>query len=289
MPLSFVLEFQRKISKTVFFAMVMCVAVAGICSTAKAETVYSFGVVPQFEPRKLASIWLPVLEKLEKKTGLKFKMVGSPRIPDFELSFTNNEFDFAYMNPYHAMLAASGGGYVPLVKDANRKLFGVLVVRKDDAIKDVSELKPGTEIAFPSPNALGASLLMRADLGKKFGLEFTPVYVQTHSSVYLQVVLGKMRAGGGVMGSLKGQKPEIQKHLRVLYETRRMSPHPVMAHSRVPADHRERVRQAFIEIGQTDEGRKLLSGIPMNKVAPAAIEDYMSLADWGLEEYYVKQ
>jgi len=269
--------------------MAVCVAFTGVSSAAKAEAVYSFGVVPQFEPRKLAAIWLPVLDELEKKTGLKFKMVGSPRIPDFELSFTNGEFDFAYMNPYHAMLAASRGGYEPLIKDKDRQLFGILVVHKNDVIKDVSELKSGTEIAFPSPNALGASLLMRADLGKKFSLEFTPVYVQTHSSVYLQVALGKMRAGGGVMGSLKGQKPEIQQQLRVLYETRRMSPHPVMAHSRVPKEHRERVQQAFIEIGQTEAGRTLLSGIPMNKVGPASIEDYMSLADWGLEDYYVKQ
>lgn len=29
-----------------------------------AETVYKFGVVPQFEPRKLSAIWSPILTEL---------------------------------------------------------------------------------------------------------------------------------------------------------------------------------------------------------------------------------
>jgi len=78
-----------------------------------AETVYRFGVVPQFEPRKLANIWVPIIKELEKRTGLEFTMVGSPKIPDFEVSFLAGDFDFAYMNPYHAMLAGEKKGTSP--------------------------------------------------------------------------------------------------------------------------------------------------------------------------------
>ncbi len=70
-----------------------------------APKVYIFGVVPQFEARKLAGIWLPILRELEKRTGLRFRMAGSQEIPDFERAFMAEKFDFAYMNPYHAMLA----------------------------------------------------------------------------------------------------------------------------------------------------------------------------------------
>lgn len=158
------------------------------------QSSYTFGVVPQYEIHRLASIWLPILTELEKKTGLKFRLVGATNIPDFEDRFMNGNFDFAYMNPYHSRLAQKDQGYIALVRDGSKRLFGILVARKDSQIDAVEQLE-GKEIAFPAPNALGASLVMRADLDQLFGLTYTPIYVQTHSSVYLNVALGKEAAG----------------------------------------------------------------------------------------------
>jgi phosphonate transport system substrate-binding protein len=250
-----------------------------------AETTYNFGVVPQFEPRKLADIWVPILKELEVRTGLKFKMAGSPKIPDFEVSFLGGEFDFAYMNPYHAMLAGEKQGYVPLVRDGGRELFGILVVPKDSPIQDVKQLD-GHKVAFPAPNALGASLLMRADLESLHGVKVRPIYVQTHSSVYLNVILNKAAAGGGVASTLKRQKQERQDRLRILYKTRTMAPHPVTAHPRVPEEHMKAVQQALLDMAQTEKGQALLEKIPMKKAIPASLEDYRILKEWGLEGFY---
>ena len=84
---------------------------------------------------------------------------------------------------------------------------------------------------------------------------------------------------------IKGQKKEIQDNLRVLYKTRGMSPHPIMAHSRVSKAHKELVRKAFLEMGQTEEGKKKLAGIPINAVSTASKDDYLVLAEWGLEKF----
>jgi phosphonate transport system substrate-binding protein len=252
----------------------------------RAQTVYKFGVVPQFAPRKLASVWTPILNDLETRTGLTFKMVGSPKIPDFEMSFLAGAFDFAYMNPYHAMLASSKQGYVPINRDHGRKLFGVLVVKKDSPIQDIRALD-GESLSFPAPNALGASLLMRAELARNVGITMKPIYTQTHSSVYLNVIFGKTPAGGGVMGSLKRQGKEIQDGLRVLYKTREMVPHPVTAHPRVPVEHREKVRAAFLAMGRSVEGAAMLAKVPFKKIGPASPDEYSDLKTWGLEEFYV--
>jgi phosphonate transport system substrate-binding protein len=255
-------------------------------TTADAGTVYRFGVVPQFEPRKLFDIWQPILDELEQRTGLMFRMEGSPKIPDFELAFMTGAFDFAYMNPYHAMLAAEEQGYEPLVRDGGRSLRGVLVVRKDSPIREVTELE-GREVAFPAPNALGASLLTRADLASMYGVTVKPFYVQTHSSVYLHVHLGLAAAGGGVASTLARQAPEIRNDLRVLYRTRPMSPHPVTAHPRVPKEDRELVRRAFLDMGKTEAGAAILAKVPIAKVVAASVGDYVELRNWGLESFYV--
>jgi phosphonate transport system substrate-binding protein len=248
--------------------------------------IYRFGVVPQFEQRKLFRIWRPVLDELEQRTEFSFKLVGSPKIPVFEQQFEEGAYDFAYMNPYHLLMAHDCQGYLPLVRDGGRMLKGILVIAKENPIQSVQELA-GKRVAFPSPNALGASLLMRAELAKLHGVEVLPHYVQTHSSVYLHVALGQAAAGGGVASTLRSQKPEIRQKLRILYETRPMNPHPVSVHPRVPEADREKVQRALLEMAQTEKGATLLAKIPMRKAVAASLEDYTPMAAWGLEAFFV--
>ncbi|MEJ2455940.1 MAG: phosphate/phosphite/phosphonate ABC transporter substrate-binding protein [Candidatus Thiodiazotropha sp.] len=247
---------------------------------------YRFGVVPQFEQRKLFSIWRPILDELEHRTGLTFTLVGSQKIPVFEQEYINGAYDFAYMNPYHLLKAHDSQGYLPLIRDGSHMLKGILVVSKQSPIQSVQALS-GKRVAFPSPNALGASLLMRAELAKRFGVKVIPEYVQTHSSVYLHVALGLTEAGGGVDTTLLAQKPEIWQKLRILYQTRPIFPHPICVHPRVPEAHQKKVLRALLEIAQTDKGAALLTKIPMHKPVTAILDDYTSMSSWGLEEYYV--
>lgn len=253
---------------------------------ARAETAYTFGVVPQFEARELASIWMPIISELSRRTGLKLTMKGSPRIPEFENSFAAGEFDFAYMNPYHAVIAKRKQGYIPLIRDET-PLYGVLVVRKDSPYQSPRDLA-GKTVSFPSPNALGASLLMRAELDNMFHVKVVPLYAQTHTSAYLNTMLGVSEASGGVMGSFNQQKPDIRDGLRVIHETRRAPSHPVLAHPRVPEAHRKLVQQAFLDMAETPEGAALLAKVPMKKAVRANAAEYLELASWKLEKYYVK-
>lgn len=247
---------------------------------------YTIGVVPQFEQRKLFRIWQPIINELETRTGFSLHLVGSPKIPVFETKFLAGEYDFAYMNPYHVLKADKAQGYIPLVRDGARRLKGVLVVRKDSPVQKVTELD-GKILAFPSPNALGASLLMRADLKQVFGINYFPRYVQTHSSVYLNVALGQAEAGGGVLSTLNAQPESVKSKLRVLYETRSMAPHPLTAHPRVPEADREALKRAWLELAQTEQGKALLDQIPMQQAISASMDDYKPMQEWGLDAFYV--
>lgn len=254
-------------------------------TTARAET-FKVGIVPQFEPQLLAEIWMPILEELGQRTGHDFVMVGSPRISEFEQSFLEGEFDFAYMNPFHYLKAAEDQGYIPLVRDGDRQLFGVLVVDKDAPLDSVADLD-GQVIAFPSPNALGAALLMRSDLERVHDITYEARYVATHSSAYLNVALGEADAAGGVMATLKSLDPAIRDRLRVIYETTRLPPHPFVAHARVDVTVAETVRDALIEMAKTDRGGALLHRVPFLDVVPAVAEDYDVLRDLRLEDFWV--
>lgn len=245
---------------------------------------YAFGVVPQFEQRKLYAIWKPLVDALKKETGLSFRLVTTLKINDFEKEYMAEKFDFAYMNPYFIVRGVAPGTYLPLVRD-NKPHHGIVVVRKDGPVRAVGDLA-GKTVAFPSPNAIGATLMTRAELERKFGVLVVPLYVKSHSSVYLHVAKGLTPAGGGVLKTLQEQDAAIRDLLSVLYTTEVMPNLTVVANRRVPADVREKVRRAFLGLATTDEGRALLAKVPMTEVVATTLEDYLVIEKWGLEKYF---
>lgn len=254
---------------------------------AAAQTSYTFAVVPQFEQRKLFAIWKPIVDDLEKRSGLSLKLVATLTVPEYERGIARGAFDFVYANPYHILKVSTSQGYIPLVRDA-APLRGILVVRKDNPILDLEELH-GKTVAFPSPNALGASLLMRADLARIYQVTLNPLYVKTHSSVYLHVVNGLASAGGGVEKTLQEQDAAIRDALKVVYTTRDMPSHPIAAHPRVPKADREKMRTALLEMGAAKEGHEWLAKVPMQKITSASLDDYIAMRTWGLETLWVEE
>lgn len=245
---------------------------------------YTMGIVPQFDARRTYKIWRPILDELEKRTGLHFTIRGSATIPAFELEFNAGAFDFAYINPYHVLLSSKGEGYIPLVRDTGRALQGIIVVQKDSPIQSVKELA-GKTVAFPAPNSTGATLLTRSELLDQYQVKVVPRFVKTHSSVYLNVALGQAVAGGAVQKTLSQQKAEIKNALRVLYRTQGIAPHPFTAHPRVPKEVRKKVKAALLEMGQDENSKQLLSRVPIKTIGVATIKDYQPLANMGLERF----
>ncbi len=253
---------------------------------ATAQT-YTFAVVPQFEQRKLFAIWKPIVDELQKRTGISLELVATLTIKEFERELEKGTFDFVYTNPYHILKVSTSQGYIPLVRDA-APLRGILVVRKDSPIRSPAELD-GKTVAYPSPNAIGASLLMRADLARLYHAITLPLYVKTHSSVYLHVANGLAEAGGGVEKTLHEQDGAVRDSLRVLYTTRDMPSHPIAAHPRTPKAVQETLRRALQEMGSSAEGKALLAKVPMQQVVSASIEDYTAMRGWGLESLWVEE
>lgn len=274
-----------------FLVVVMLLVLHLMLPAAKADEVnpggYTVGVVPQFESRKIVEIWQPILDEVSASSGIELKLIQSPNIPEFEKQFSEGKFDFAYMNPYHLIVAHDEQKYLPILKDIERKLFGIIVVKKESPIQNIMELD-GKTLAFPAPNALGAALIPRAEFSKKYNIKVNEMYVKSHSSVYLNVLLGVADAGGGVQKTLSQEKAEVKDNLRILYKTQQVSPHPIAVHPRVPGNVREKVTEAFLQLGKTEQGSGLLAKVPFRKIGKATLDDYQPLRSMGLSEFYVR-
>ncbi|HBG05507.1 MAG TPA: phosphate ABC transporter [Geobacter sp.] len=278
---------MKKWSCAVLCCGISVVLLAGAAPSAYPAQSYTFGVVPQYDQRQLHAIWQPILGELQRRTGISFKLAGMPTIPAFERELAEGRYDFAYMNPYHLLKPSKSGSYIPLVRDGVN-LRGILVVRKESAIKSPSELN-GKSVAFPSPNALGASMMLRADLAREFKAKVAPLYVKTHDSVYLHVVKGLADAGGGVEKTLEEQEKPIRDALRVLYLSRDLPPHPVAAHPKVSGADAEKVRRAFLEMADDQAGQALLARIPMKKPVSTSMNDYLRMKKFDLGAFWVEE
>jgi phosphonate transport system substrate-binding protein len=271
------------VSGSLWLLALVVIGASRVCAATTAGGVeYSFAMTPQFEQRKLFVIWKPIADELEKRTGLRLKLMTTLTISEFERELATGALDFAYINAYHVMRQ----GYIPLVRDA-APLKGVLVVAKDSPINALADLN-GKLLAVPSPNAFGASLLVRAELERFHHVKMRLLNAKTHSSVYLHVIQGLVDAGGGVDKTLQEQTQAIRESLRILYVTRDAPSHPISAHPRVPPDVRDKIQAALLAMGATAEGAALLARIPMSQVVPASVKDYQQLGEMGLEAFWVE-
>jgi phosphonate transport system substrate-binding protein len=156
----------------------------------------SFGIVPQQSAARLARLWTPVCRWLSERTGQTVVFKTAKDIPTFEQRVAAGEYDIAYMNPYHYTVFSIDPGYRAFARETEKRIRGIVVVKKDSAYQSIGELA-GMTLAFPAPAAFAASVLPRAYF-KKNGIEITPRYVKSHDSVYLAVARGLYPAGGGI-------------------------------------------------------------------------------------------
>jgi len=234
----------------------------------------------------LSKKWAPFLEKLGTDSGLCFDLYIPSDITAFEKELKSGKPDFAFMNPYLLVLPGATPGYIPLVRDQQLGLEGILVVRKDSPVRRLKDLE-GATIAFPVPNAFAASLMIRARLLQE-GVKFTPSYVESHSNVYRSVLRNGTQAGGGVNNTFQREPEELRASLRVLYTTPAVAVHPFASHPRIPGAIREKVTKAFLGMAEDRTLRPLLDGIQVPKPVRADYaRDYLPLKKLGLEKLVV--
>lgn len=258
--------YKSKLSIVIALLSVLALPLA-----ASAQESYTFGIVPQQSGSKLSRLWTPILQYLEAKTGYKFQFATARNIPTFEKRLAAGKYDISYMNPYHYTRFHEVSGYQAFAKAKNKRLKGILVVRKDSPYKDIKELND-MELAFPS-HAFAANQVPVA-VFSKMGQSVDPKYVASHDSVYRNVAKGRYPAGGGVMRTFKNTAPEYRDQLRVLWTTDGYTPHAFAAHPRMPKDAVQKIQQAMLNMDKDPIGKKLLRSIRLKGIEPGQNQEW---------------
>ena len=241
----------------------------------------SFGIVPQQSATKLARLWTPICKYISRQTGNRFVFKTAKDIPTFEKRLAAEGYDIAYMNPYHYTVFSIDPGYRAFAKETDKRIQGIVVVKKDSAYQSIRELA-GKTLAFPAPAAFAASVLPRAYL-KKNGIEIDPKYVNSHDSVYLTVSKGLYPAGGGIQRTFDNMPEATRGKLRILWTTPEYTPHAFAARPQLSAAVVNDVAGVLAGMGTDTEGRELLKNLNFNPLGPARDRDWDDVRELGIE------
>jgi phosphonate transport system substrate-binding protein len=165
------------------------------------------------------------------------------------------EFDFLYSN--HIFTVENRvAGYKVFARPDEKPIQGQLVVLDDSPIKGLGELQD-REVAFANPNAFVGYIVPMNALVK------ANVKVKPLLSVNQEAAMGQLKAGRVVAA---GVNSEVMRDFaeregikyRVVWSSKGFLGLPLSSHPSVPAAKVKAVRDAFVGMGSSQEGARIL-------------------------------
>ena len=74
--------------------------------------------------------------------------------------------------------------------------------------------------------------------------------------------------------TFKNTTPDIRKQLKVFWTSKGYTPHAFAAHPNVDRQLRQKIQDAFVNLQDTDQGKKLLESIKIKGVTQALDSDW---------------
>ena len=236
----------------------------------------TFSAIPQHTPQSVHGRWQNVLEGVGEELNICFKVEHSNNIKTFANKLQSQELDYAYIDPFQ--LITNKDRYIPLLRDKDSTLRGIIVAKKDSEINSLADLD-GKMLLLPSPNSFGSSLLTRDALRGK-GITPQIKYVHHCNNVFRGVLKYPETGGGAINILLQTESDEIQSELKTIYQTEAYSPHPIVASAKISTKERQSFQQELIKISKDNDLKKAFD---MNPVPANYETDYKAIEQLNLQ------
>jgi len=214
-----------------------------------------FGVMPYLSTRTLITTYSPLAAYLEKRLVRPVTLQTAPDFDTFTSRAFSGEYDLLLIAPHYARLAEVDYGYIPLVRHRN-DIRCYLMVSRAHPLASLEQLR-GQTVAIHERSAMVPMLGLNwlAEKGLVAERDFRVVENVTQSSALQSVASGKARAAI-VSHSTVAQAPaDLREATRIDSECPSAPGLALMAHNRLPAAERQRIKEVLNAFEQTPEGQ----------------------------------
>ncbi|MDD5228717.1 MAG: phosphate/phosphite/phosphonate ABC transporter substrate-binding protein [Methylococcales bacterium] len=253
-------------------------------------TEYIVGIHPLHNPQRLMELYNPIVNYMNNHIPeVHFTLEASRDYDDFESKLYAGHFDFAMPNPYQTIQSLKHGYHI-FGKMGDDDVFrGIILVRKDSKIHNVSDLK-GKTISYPAPTALAATMMPQYYLhthGLNVDRDVENIYVGSQESSIMNVFRGRVAAAATWPVPWKGfevEHPEMAEQLVVKWQTEPLLNNGWVVRQDIPAPIAKKFAQLLFGLQDNEEGKMMLAKLPISNFESANDETYRPVREF-LEKF----
>ena len=279
-------------------AAVSVLAIAGAASVASAQTVFKVTTIPEEAASEQIRKFGPMVKYLEGALGTPVEFVPVSDYPAAVEALVNKQVDMVWFGGFTFVQAKlrSGDKVIPIAqREEDTQFRSVFISQKGSGITKLEDLK-GKQVSFGSASSTSGHLMPRSFL-LQAGLEperdFRRVaFSGAHDATIASVVSGRVDAAAldiTVWRKFVGENRVDTSKVDVFYTTPPYFNYNWSVHADMPAEQRERVRKALLDLSPDDPvGKEILGLARATRYVPTEAGNYKGLEAAGRSAGLIK-
>lgn len=261
---------SKLFAAVVFLGLAGCTFDKGELGTEKNPVKLFF--VPSVESQTIKDSSAEIKELLEASTPYKYQI----RIPESYVAvveaFGAKRVDVAALNTFGYVLARQKFGaeaLVTVIRHGRSTYRSAFYSRADGKIQKLQDIQ-GEPVAFVDHASASGYLLPMKEL-KDRGIEpGNSIFAMSHDAVISMIYQGRVAVGAAFYSPpqdgeiqdarrfVKAQFPDVEKKVKILHLTADIPNEPVVFRKDLPAEMKETIVNALIELSETEKGKNAL-------------------------------
>lgn len=245
---------------------------AGLTFTLAHAQDINFGIISTESTQNLKADWQPLLDDMEKQTGLKVKAFFAPDYAGIIEGMRFNKVQVAWLGNKSAMEAvdrANGEVFAQMVNaDGTQGYYSHFVVSKDSPLTSLDDvLKNGKSLSFGNgdPNSTSGFLVPGYYVFAKNKIDakthFKTVRSANHETNALAVANKQVDVAvtnSETMGKLQERQPEKAQAIRIIWTSPLIPLDPLVLNKGVPDATKQKIKNFFVNYAKTDAREKAI-------------------------------
>ena len=230
----------------------------------------NFGIISTDATQNLRADWQPLLDDLEKKTGLKVKAFFSSDYAGIVEGMRFNKVQVAWMGNKSAMEAvdrANGEIFAQMVNaDGTQGYYSHIITHKNSSLQNIQDMfNNGKNLSFGNgdPNSTSGFLVpgfyVFSSNNKDPKTLFKVVRNGNHEPNILAVASRQVdvaTANSEALDKIKERQPEKFKEIKVIWTSPLIALDPLVMSKSLPDATKVKVKEFFYNYGKTDPREK---------------------------------
>lgn len=279
----------------IFFAAAAVAALAGCSAPQKGplgseSNPIQMAVVPSLETGHITASADTLAREIEKHTGYTIKVSVPVSYAAVIEAMGGGRVDVAWLAPLSYVLAHQNVGAEPLLiaeRDEQTNYFGIVLVLKDSGITKIEQLK-GKRFAFVDPLSTSGTVYPKSLL-KERGIDpdhdLQTIFAGGHDKAIIALYNKQVDAcscyGGwktDARDRVEGTIPDVKDKTVIIGKTALIPNDNVSVRKDLPAEMKEKLKRALLDISASEEGRKMLLDVAdINGLQPTTDAVYDSV------------